>query len=472
MFCRLYNIREESNKNNHFENKVMKKIRDEEFDWNDRLESCKFLHSISESTNTGYIQILEHFKTSDEVIPMDSGSVLQKEDMYFGAFLYFSAKLILRGNTFYLELQPPERAANRRIYRKYGSHRFLDVRVTSDIPQKKVIELFLEPIWICGRLYRFLWAKKDKSPQIYVLFAEKGEEIDNIEEISVNDVQKWMIPPKLNESLSMGKYFKRAKLSFSKTIPAGQLPHECVEVVKDIKSAQGNIMTDGCGLVSRDLLDDLIASYNKYIEMENNFVGQIERRCVKYATSFQARVGGIKGEWCLDPALKGKLILCRESQEKYKLPMTCFKKKGSINDGDLFYDTVDICSWDEDGEESKTLNVRLIQILEHRGVDINFFTNCANSGTAWISKMKKELEKGKNRTLMDMRPEKIADETERGSYDLLFKLGYASVRIKEPVMRKLVCNLWRSQTKSMRDKVRRKNNDLDCALLYFTDIFL
>lgn len=291
----------------------MEKFNDNGWFWGDRLKSCKFLNELAGSNEDtqSYIHVLEMFQKCNEHIPIDSGPVLNKNGLFFGSFLYFSANLHGDGkNNMHLELQSPEKAHNRRIYRKYGSHRFLEIRYLSKVGIKD----FEQPLWLCGRCYRFLWAKKEKSPQIYVFFAEKGTGIDKCGEMFVGQVQDWMIPRQLNQNLTVGKYFKRVKLNFSKTISAGVLPENSLEVIPDIINHE-KVMTDGCGLISRELMKDLQKSYNQYVEIETNLwddknpnTGGKELKPIDLWSSFQGRIGGFKGVWVLDPHLKGKTV--------------------------------------------------------------------------------------------------------------------------------------------------------------------
>ena len=454
---------------------IMEKVGNS-WDWKDRIKCCSFLNQLTRSKeSTGYMDLLKKYQMSTEEIPVDSGAVLKKDDHFFGSFLYFSALIYQEENSWRLKLQPPERAFNRRIYRKFGSHRFFEIKVPPKTPHE-IYECFLRPLWLCGRLYKFLWAKKDKCPQTYVFFAERGKGIDEECEIDVAKVQQWMFPPDYNEDLSMKRFFKRTKLSFSKTIPAGVLPPNCVEIVPDITGENGIKMTDGCGLISRDLLAYLRNNYNSYVKTEEDLViGQNNSKLVDNGSnSFQGRLGGIKGIWVLDPRLKGMKLICRESQvcqlnftiiffiyylannqsqNKFTLPMKCM---GNVQDQmtyDIFYDTMDICSWDFRSEDSSLLSVSLIQILEYRGVTTDFFEDCADTGTTWVTEMKRDLDQGNNRSLIEKCPEKISDEHERGAYDLLYHMAIANIGIDEPAMQNLVCNMWRKEIEKMRDKV-------------------
>jgi hypothetical protein len=233
----------------------------------------------------------------------ESEGRLSVESFNDGVGLYFHAELTSHN---VMRLLPPERANSRRIFRKFGSHRFLHVKVDAAVPDYVVKERFKEKIEICGRTYGYLWCKAQKSPQCYVLFAEKGFGIDI--ELSVEQVLDWCIPQSLNPELTVAKELKRMKLSFSKTTPTMVLPDNCIEVIADILDGNGGPMTDGCGLISRDALNE------------------IWKRCSDGSewcphSSFQGRIGGFKGMWVLDDSLEGISIKCRASQLKFNLPM-------------------------------------------------------------------------------------------------------------------------------------------------------
>jgi len=112
---------------------------------------------------------------------------------------------------------------------KKGGYYF-ELRVQSKTPFNELKTLALQPLSLCDRTFRVLWAKKEKSPQSYVFFAEKdkGIKLEDVTEIEI--VKNWMIQSNKNPELSVGKFFKRAKLSFSKTVPAGVLPENCLKI--------------------------------------------------------------------------------------------------------------------------------------------------------------------------------------------------------------------------------------------------
>lgn len=87
-----------------------------------------------------------------------------KVDEGTGSYLFFSARLPADAKGLGdLELLPPERALDRRIFRKFGSHRFLHINVQSKVT-KEVRKLIFgsNPIVICGRHFTLLWGKHTK----------------------------------------------------------------------------------------------------------------------------------------------------------------------------------------------------------------------------------------------------------------------------------------------------------------------
>ena len=273
------------------------------------------------------------------------------------------------------------------------------INIPSEVNNELFRKLFDEnhPLWLCGRRYVYLWAKATKTPQSYVFFAEAGSSIDK--NIAVKEVRNWCIPLKYNRGLTLGKELKRLKLSFSKTDSSCILPPGCLHVVKDIQNPKSEyIMTDGAGLISRQGLD-LVYNFHLTNERRINRVhinceqGRVLMQCPY--TSFQCRIGGVKGMFQLDERLgDGVKLQVLESQMKYFLPQKCRANFQQLcddmgatqkdSDFDDMYERVDICEWDclpREDDQDGHLHVRFVQILEHRGVPIEYFKKCADEGT-------------------------------------------------------------------------------------------
>lgn len=173
--------------------------------------------------------------------------------------LFFRAELQSDGRLKFCE---PEQVHPRRIFRMFGSDRFLDISVSSDVHETKILDFFRHPILVGGRTFRFLWCKKDKSPQAYVLFAEQGCGIPVSEECTVSEVIRRCIPQSYNPDLTLGKWAKRMKMSFSRTTEGCKLPPGSVMMLEDFGRA-GVTEVDGAGLVSRSALEAIWEGYSK-----------------------------------------------------------------------------------------------------------------------------------------------------------------------------------------------------------------
>lgn len=310
------------------ESKIIGHLGLEVVDPGDCLDACKFLTSLLPRRQAG------HYESAIPRSPATENQ-LSVESFTGGAGLYFHGELDANN---VIRLLPPERANSRRIFRKFGSHRFLHVKVSGDRADECVIKKFMQKIVLCGRTYAYLWCKAQKSPQCFVLFAERGFGIT--EELTAEQVRDWCIPRELNPGLTIAKELKRMKLSFSKTTPTFVLPEDSVELIEDIFGESGSIMTDGSGLISRGALNEV---------WKCHYTGS----SLCPLSSFQGRIGGFKGMWVLDDSLPGIRIQCRRSQLKFNLPMKSLVSTSSDCDTneDSMYDTVEVHSWDERAEK-------------------------------------------------------------------------------------------------------------------------
>jgi RNA dependent RNA polymerase len=118
------------------------------------------------------------------------------------------------------------------------------------------------------------------------------------------------------------------------------LPDNSIELIADILDGNGGPMTDGCGLMSRDALNEVWKHYSGASTL------------CPYS-SFQGRIGGFKGMWVLDDSLDGMQIQCRTSQLKFNLPMKSLITTSEYGPllNDPLYDTVELNSWDEKPEK-------------------------------------------------------------------------------------------------------------------------
>jgi hypothetical protein len=316
-----------------FESKIVDRFGLEVVDPGDCLDACTFLNGLLPRRQAGrYESALPRSQATENQLSVESFTA--------GAGLYFHGELDANN---VIRLLPPERANSRRIFRKFGSHRFLHVKVSGDIPDECVIKKCIQKNVLCGRTYTYLWCKAQKSPQCFVLFAERGFGIT--EELTAEQVRDWCIPRELNPGLTIAKELKRMKLSFSKTTPSLVLPDNSVVLIEDIFGESGSLMTDGAGLISKGALNEVWKWHSG------------STLCP--VSSFQGRIGGFKGMWVLDDSLPGIQIRCRRSQLKFNVPMKSLVSTSNECDAndDSMYDTVEVNSWDEKAEKGFLVSV-------------------------------------------------------------------------------------------------------------------
>jgi hypothetical protein len=237
----------------------------------------------------------------------------------------FHAKLTQHG----IELLSPEPAdvMTRRIHRRFGSHRFLNLKCDQKCTDSlATLRRYLKDYFtsdnklhLAGRRYGIIYSNPSEMPVVFRLFAEAGVGINTCDEISVSQVAESCIPLALNPSVSLTSYMKRMQLSFTLTMPSLALKSAMLEPIPDIEGAgnRENIMTDGCGLLSREALNRIYSQYTRNLEERSRMLGKkstpgTETSCPY--SSFQGRIGGIKGMFVIDDSLEGIKVQYRPSQ--------------------------------------------------------------------------------------------------------------------------------------------------------------
>lgn len=406
-----------------------------------RHESCEWIHQTLDTM---------HEMNRYRSLTLEASSE-EPLDERIGPGLFFNASIDAKSPRLRLILHQPEKAVDRRIFREFGSHRFLHLNVFTDVDKRAVEHLLKKPFWLAGRRFSFLWCKATKSPQCFVLFAEEGTGIHK--SILADKVRDWCVPHKFNQEITLGKQDKRMKLSFSRTTPSGKLPAQCLEIIPDIinkdeKGNDGDVMTDGCGLISGKMLDLIWKEYTRSQSSECEDC----KECP--FTSVQARIGPFKGVWVLDESLKDG-IQCRKSQQKYNLPMQSLKNNDWEDGTEFFdaYDTVEVCSWDEKPEEG-FLNIRLVQLLEERGVPFTLFQSYVDNGLKWIENLRAHPEglfdhlKKRQAAIIKQNPDEECHDTQ-----LLFRMEGVNCNKNEPVYSQKLSAFIRREADRMKRKV-------------------
>ena len=387
-------------------------------------EACVYINSLARSEDSvrGYSDILKKYdeQRSPEGPQLLFSAVFSADDQRGGS------------GVDKLALLAPKKADSCRLFRKFGSNRFLRVDVPPLYDSLHLCSRIEQDdsLFVAGRYYRYFWSDLESSPQSLLFFAESGAGIGEDDRMTVDDVRDWCLPKQLNDTLTMVDEHVYIGLCLAPTTRSGTLPPNSV-ILNDngcSVDVQGTKSCGGCGLISRDALDFVWSSYNKSNTEDN--AGQGEQRSSDASSdwessdtsdenesscpysSFEGIVGGMRGVWVLDCKLgEGIKVVCRSSQRLFALPMTCLQSPSSTSspalsssrtaealkavaaasegcgdqDYEDAYDTVEIVQWDTDPIEG-TLNTSLIQALESRGVSADFFKKYADEGMRRIER--------------------------------------------------------------------------------------
>lgn len=179
--------------------------------------------------------------------------------------LVFQARLSLDGS---LHLLEPQRADDKRIFRMYGSDRFLEISISKDVSNHSIKSFLSKVTTVGNRRFKFFWFKREAGIHP-VLFAESG---DGIDDVSVQAVRERCIPSASNADLSLGKWVKRMKLNFSTTTATCKLPPNCVSILSDFEE-KGVAQIDGAGLISSMALQAVWNGYSKGNDVICRFSG-------------------------------------------------------------------------------------------------------------------------------------------------------------------------------------------------------
>ncbi|KAL9182381.1 hypothetical protein ACHAXT_013033 [Thalassiosira profunda] len=396
-----------------------------------RQELVALIHEedTAQTVPATYMDLLE--------LSSEKGVAVDKSN---SCLMLFQAKKLCEGG---LELLRPQvgTAETRRIHRRFGGHRFLDLYCDSKCTEslsvlKKHLRKHLvnEKLVLAGRKYGILYSNPSGKKVTFRLFVESGVGIDKCDEISAPEVAKRCIPLDLNPGLSLTKYMKRMKLSFTSTIPTLILEPGMLEQIDDIKAAgTGNEMTDGCGLISREALNKVYMEYTLNREQRNRDIGTSVQTAHAGAgscpySSFQGRIGGLKGIWVVDDSLNGIKVCYRESQKKYCVPLT---ERG----------TIPLVNDDQN----------VVAILEARGVPAEFFLELARKEIEELASIRTDhaLLVARYKARMFLRDsESLFDD------DVFLAMLVADVNLDEPTMLKKLNDFVNSELKSLREKSR------------------
>lgn len=266
-----------------------------------------------------------------------------------------------------IKLGPPSSSASNRFYRKFDSERFLslklDVEGLSQSDRTRAMEqlqqVLAQPILFLGRLYEYLCEKDGRL----ICFATT---VPGLQKTSLADLVSWHMPiddASLNLSLTMSKFWSRLALGFSDTIQTvvfkpGQIKFDVPDGLPTINPASGRIMTDGCSMAS-------VSCFTELSEILST---------KRTACAVQARLGGAKGVWIIDPSGTGQepFATVRNSQQKFSLA------SGKYDPQHWTLEVCKVVGGARNTNTKGTLNWQIIGVLQDGGVPAMAFVEIVN----------------------------------------------------------------------------------------------
>ncbi|KAJ4386048.1 hypothetical protein N0V93_008940 [Gnomoniopsis smithogilvyi] len=283
-----------------------------------------------------------------------------------------------------LELHPLKREQSSRLFRKFGSDRFLEVRIPAvDSWHSGQDEIqAMVPWWLTRTSHRFMereWSGfyvlerslkvealvGERRPELkstfydrVMLFAEEGQGIFRSrlpqtadssmtlghglrEACSRNEMLDWLLNLKMNGAQSYLKLFHRVSIGLTKTVPIMVLERRQISHrVEDLKSPNHEIMNDGAARISSSLMKKV-----------RDTLG-----LPTIPTAIQGRLGSAKGMWLVDVTTGARedWIETYPSQRKWK-----------CDESEEAHRTLEVKSWSAE-LTSASLNTQFLPILEDR----------------------------------------------------------------------------------------------------------
>jgi RNA-dependent RNA polymerase len=109
------------------------------------------------------------------------------------------------------------------------------------------------------------------------------------------------------------RYGARLAQAFSTTEESVKIEPEEMIKIPDIVSSSNSMFTDGVGLVSPEIAEEIWEIYTESRSKRS-------RRRLQTPSSYQIRLGGVKGMLCVDERLEGRVVCIRPSMNKFESP--------------------------------------------------------------------------------------------------------------------------------------------------------
>ncbi|KAI0674419.1 RNA dependent RNA polymerase-domain-containing protein [Trametes maxima] len=300
-------------------------------------------------------------------------------DWYAGR-VHFTARLSKDKPTgvLQLSLDRPMLGSSNRFARRFGSRRFVRVRIPVELLMKatgvELREYFKRPFILGGAVFRAFYAKEssvflfrtDEEPVWHEEMLTVGPpslESAGRKEYSLMTFLKWHNDLQLNADQTMAKWAARFALGLSNSIPGIRLnPIHirfendiiCEAFIGDGKPPSEMQMTDGCGLANRAVMRLLHAKFPSWPEEP---------------TAVQCRIGGAKGLLLVRHDLpmdeeQHPMIWLRPSQVKIKYT------SHPLDDADPTLLTIDV--------------VRVSRLTTPIRLSVETITNLAENGVPYV----------------------------------------------------------------------------------------
>ncbi|KAH9852493.1 RNA dependent RNA polymerase-domain-containing protein [Lenzites betulinus] len=309
---------------------------------------------------------------------------------WYGGRVHFIARLQRDSeNRLGLELDRPVLGTSNRFARRFGSRRFIRVRIPQDFlmhskSEDELLNYFKRPFVVGSAVFRAFYAKESnvflfrtneevvrdpKAENLRVVQPAPG----SLAEHSYMYLIEWHNSLKLNSEQTMVKWAARFALGLSNSVPGVRLRAANVRYADDIicdafngvgKPPSNMQMTDGCGFANRALTRALEAKFPHWREEP---------------TAFQTRIGGAKGLQCvyhdLTPAEEEEpIVWLRPSQIKIKHSAHALPDCILHEDADPALLTIDVLRTSRMNTPAR-LAIETITNLAENGVPYSYFVS-------------------------------------------------------------------------------------------------
>ncbi|KAF8581588.1 hypothetical protein K439DRAFT_1353522 [Ramaria rubella] len=236
-----------------------------------------FARELSVKTPWAELDKEEVELTQDPLSGLGCNSV---HDDWYGGKIAFVARLREREKKsndnprYFLELDSPELGTSTRFTRRWGSRRFLRVRIPDTIlyqSNNQLLGYFKNNFVLHGKVFRPFYAKEHSVflfdiDSIYT----QGRMVPNPHsKITFDQFIQWHNPMRLNKHQSLAKWCARMALGLSNSVPGVIITPENIHEIDDIyairmglKPESKHIFTDGCGFTNLSTMVYLKYKYN------------------------------------------------------------------------------------------------------------------------------------------------------------------------------------------------------------------